>query len=324
MATTSQITPDAYRAAHEAAVFVDRSTLGMLKITGETRLDLLHRMSTQDLNSLSSGEGAATVFTTEIGRIIDRIIVYVSSDTVYALTGETNSDPFARYLMRFVFFNDDFHLEDVSTDTAIFGVYGPQAGTLLAAAGFPQTDLPLHQWRQATVDGTTAYIHRTDPVAGDGYFVMGRQEDAAVLRAALEGTGITGIDDAAFDLLRIESGQPRFDHELTSDYIPLETGLWPDVSFHKGCYVGQEIIARMESRGKLAKQMVVLRPEAPVAAGAAITAGGKAAGSVTSAAVGPDGPLALGYVKTAVLEAGTPLLVGETPAEVLAQSQAAA
>lgn len=322
MATTSQISPDAYTAAHESAVFVDRSDLGMLKITGETRLDLLHRMSTQDLNSLSSGEGAATVFTTEIGRIIDRILVYVSSDTVYALTGEGNSDPFARYLMRFVFFNDDFHLEDISDDTAIFGVYGPQAGALLTVAGFPETDLPLHHWRQTTIDGTTAYIHRTDPVAGDGYFVMSRQEDAAALRAALAGAGITEIDDAAFDFLRVESGQPRFGRELTADYIPLETGLWDDVSFHKGCYVGQEIIARMESRGKLAKQLVLLRPEAPVNPGAPIMADGKAAGSITSAAVGPDGPLALGYVKTAVLDVGTPLLVEETPAEAVARSQA--
>jgi aminomethyltransferase len=103
---------------------------------------------------------------------------------------------------------------------------------------------------------------------------------------------------------------------LTGDYIPLEAGLWDDVSFNKGCYIGQEIIARMESRGKLAKKLMKLRPSAPVAAGATLRANGKTAGTITSAAVGPDGPVALGYVKTAVLQEGGVLVVeGETAVE---------
>src|SRR5690606_24951892 len=80
---------------------------------------------------------------------------------------------------------------------------------------------------------------------------------------------------------------------------------------NKGCYTGQEIIARMESRGKLAKRLTGLRPDAPVERGAEITAGGRAVGSITSAADGPAGPLALGYVKTAALAEGTPLAGGQ-------------
>jgi len=125
------------------------------------------------------------------------------------------------------------------------------------------------------------------------------------------------IDEAAYDYLRIEAGLPRFGRELTLDYIPLEAGLWADVSFSKGCYVGQEIIARMESRGKLAKRLVRLRPDAPLEPGATISAGSRTVGAITSAADGPAGSLALGYVKTAALTEGAALVAGDIPLNVI-------
>lgn len=304
-----QIDQAAYRAAHESAVIVDRSELGMLKITGETRLDLLNRMSTQAVAGIASGEGKATVLTTDIARIIDRLILYMSSDAVYALTSEDNADQVARYLMRFVFFQDDFQLQDVSAETAVFAIYGTKASEMLSKAGFPESELPLHHWREEEIAGVTTYIHRTDPVAGDGYFVMCKVEDKERLSEHFVGVGIVPADEPTFELLRIESGLKRFGHELTSEYIPLEADLWDDVSFTKGCYIGQEIIARMESRGRLAKRLVRLRPSALVNVGSEITAGGKKVGTITSSAVGPDGPVALGFVKTAVLKGDTPLMV---------------
>lgn len=299
--------PEAYAAAHSAAVLVEHGERGMLYLTGATRLELINRMSTQAVSGLRSGEGAATVLTTDIGRIIDRPILYATSDAVYLLTGEGHAAALARYFMRNIFFNDDAQVKDISAETAVFGVYGPRAGELLAAAEFPEVDLPPHHWRQAAIDGATAYLHRTDPVAGDGYFVTAGMADRQTILTALLAAGLTPIDDAAYDTLRIEAGLPRFGRELTLDYIPLEAGLWSDVSFSKGCYIGQEIIARMESRGKLAKRLVRLRPAAPVAAGMAIDTGGRAVGSITSAAAGPAGPVALGYVRTATLDEGAAL-----------------
>jgi len=308
--------PRAYAAAHAAAVLAEHPARGMLHLTGATRLDLINRMSTQAVLGLTSGQGAATVLTTDIGRIIDRIILYATSDGVYVLTGDGHADPLARYFRRNIFFNDDTQLRDDSATTAIFGVYGPRAAELLAAAGFPQVDLPLHHWRQhtisgATAAGATAYLHRTDPITGGGYFVTGSMPDREAIRAALLAAGLTPIDEAAYDYLRIEAGMPRFGRELTLDYIPLEADLWADVSFSKGCYVGQEIIARMESRGKLAKRLARLRPGAPLAAGMEITAGGRSVGTITSAADGPGGLVALGYVKTSALADGAALAAGD-------------
>jgi tRNA-modifying protein YgfZ len=291
----------AFGAVRAGAILVDRSGLGMLLFSGETRLDLIHRMSTQAVKNLQNGEGAATVLTTDIGRIIDRLILYATRDKVYALTGEQNADNVARYLMRFVFFNDDFHIEDLSADTAVFAVYGQGAQKLLAEVGFSEVDLPLHHWRQADLDGATAYLHRTDPVAGDGYYVTCVMADKTAVQERLLAAGITPASEEAFEALRIEAGLPRFGRELTDAYIPLEANLWADVSFTKGCYIGQEIIARMESRGRMAKKLVTLRASEPLEPGADITAGGKKVGTITSAAVGPHGPVALGYLKTAVL-----------------------
>ena len=315
---TAQIDPSVYEAAHQSAILVDRSDLGMLKISGETRLDLIHRMSTQDVNGLQPGEGAATILTTDVGRMIDRLILYAASDTVYALTGENHSDAVARYLMRFVFFNDDFQLEDISPRTTIFGVYGPWAEHILGEeVGFPEINIPLHHWREAEIAGVTAYLHRTDPINGAGYFVMCETPQREKVGEALLAGGLTAADEPAFDFLRIEAGQPRFGHEISQEYIPLEAGLWDDVSFNKGCYTGQEIIARMESRGQLAKKLVPLTANGVIAEGEEIHAGGKRVGSITSTANAKGGVLALGYVKSSILMDNTPLSSGEQSLEIV-------
>ena len=310
--TTSQIDPQVYQAARETAVLTDRSDLGMIIISGETRFDLLNRMSTQKIAAMSKGEGTATVLTTDIGRIIDRLLLYATSNTLYTLTSENNSDAIARYLMRFVFFQDDFHMQDISSGTLVFGVYGPQARQKVIQAGFSDEELPLHHWRQTKLGDIVAYLMRTDAIHGDGYFVIGEEKDRDALWQRLQDTGLVVADAAAFDYLRIEAGLPRFGQELSGDYIPLEANLWADVSFNKGCYIGQEIIARMESRGKLAKKLVQLTADAPLELGSTILANGKKAGTVTSMAVGPNGTVGLGYVKTAVLDSDKDLVVGDT------------
>jgi aminomethyltransferase len=312
----AQVTlPEAYAAAHSGAIVVNRSDLGMLKFSGKTRLDLINRMSTQNVINLQPGQGTATILTSDIGRIIDRLILYAGTESIYCLTGEGHGANVAAYLRRFVFFMDDFQIEDLSDQTAVLAVYGAQAGQHLSALS-DEVDIPLHHWRQADLNGAAIYLHRTDAIAGDGYFVICHEDDRAVLEQAVVGAGITPAGEEAFEYLRIESQLPRFGRELTLDYIPLEAGLWDDVSFSKGCYTGQEIIARLESRGRLAKRLVRLTAGEPLVAGSELRAGAKSAGTITSAADGPQGVQALAYVKTAILKEGTPLSAGELPVAV--------
>jgi len=293
---------EAYHAAHNSAVVIDRSELGMLKFSGKSRLDLLNRMSTQKVIDINSGQGTATILTTDIGRIIDRLILYATGDSVYCLTGDNNSENIANYLKRFVFYMDDFEVEDLSASTAVFAIYGSKALESLSDLFAGDFDLPLHHWKSVEYSSSSFYVHRTDPVAGDGFFVTCQIEDKEALIQYLADGGLQFAGHQAFEYLRIESSLPLYGHEMTTDYIPLEANLWSDVSFNKGCYTGQEIIARMESRGRLAKKMRLLISSEPVPVGSELTREGKKAGAITSAADGPAGFLLLGFVKSSMLE----------------------
>jgi aminomethyltransferase len=111
-------------------------------------------------------------------------------------------------------------------------------------------------------------------------------------------------------MLRLAAGLPYGDHEITEEYIPLEANLWHAVSFTKGCYIGQEIIARMESRGKLARRLSGIKLDAPVAEGSEVHVDKTVAGKVTTAGTIPGiGPVVLAYLKTASAEPGTRVTV---------------
>lgn len=273
---------------------------GILHVTGENRADLLNRMSTQALLNLQAGHGRATVLTTNIGRIIDRLIFAERGDNSYLFTSDNFSDGIARYLMRYIFFNDDIQIVDITAQKFVLGIYrisAEQQTTLHIP-----TELPLHHWQTVTVNEIAIDVHKTEL----GYWLVGDQSDRSAMQATLIEIGIAELDEATYEQWRIEAGVPRYGRELTKDYIPLETGLWNDISFAKGCYLGQEIIARMESRKAVNKQLVQLETADSVAVGdLVLTAEGKKVGSITST----TGTLSLGYMKKSSLDAS--LLVGE-------------
>ncbi len=272
--------------------------MGLIEVSGESRLDLINRMSTNEVALLKPGGGAATVLTTDVGRIIDRVILYAGESTALMMTGENNGDNIGRYLMRFVFFNDDFRLQPLDGQFMALFVYGADAAAKIGEICGVELDLPLHGWVSAQIAEVDVSVHATDPLSGGGFMlkIPAGSQDAVV--QVLEAAGAEAISEAEFDALRIEDKLPRLRHELTGDFIPLETGLWDDVSFTKGCYTGQEIIARMDSRGKISKQLVQLETEGPIPAGTELLAAGKSAGTVTTSV----GNKALGYVKSSILE----------------------
>ncbi len=122
--------------------------------------------------------------------------------------------------------------------------------------------------------------------------------------------GLIAAGSLTYNTLRIRSGRPGIGRELTEDYIPLELGLWDEVSFQKGCYTGQEIIARMESRGRLAKTIVALRLSAMVDAPADLFHDGKRIGTLTSNVSAPDGEVfGIGLVRPSLAHIGQALSV---------------
>jgi len=306
---------DEYAAAHQGVVAVLRNHEGRLRAVGRDRLDLLHRMSTNDLTSLARGEARPTVLTTPIARIVDQLWVLNRGETVLCLTGPGRATAVRRWLAGYIFYNDKVKFEDVSAELSQFALFGPKAAAVAEALAPGAGALAENYF----LDDGDLIVWRGRRLAGDGFTVIAPSARLEGLWGQALAAGAGPASEDAYQMLRLEAGQPG-NPELTEDYIPLEANLWPAVDFQKGCYIGQEIIARMESRGKLARRLAGIRLAAPVSVGAEVSAidGGPTVGKVTSAGELPGyGPAALAYLKTAQADVGTKVLVGETSGEVV-------
>ncbi|HSD83766.1 MAG TPA: glycine cleavage T C-terminal barrel domain-containing protein [Anaerolineae bacterium] len=289
-----------YAAAQTGSVLIDAAAWGRLKFTGKNRVDFLQRLSTNDLLSLQAGQGAGTVFTTPIARIIDRTVAYVRQADVLMLTSRGNQARVLQWLRKYIFFNDDVQIEDVTEKTGMLSVYGALANQIVARlTGADLAALPLHHWRAVPVAEVEVMIARADPIAHGGFHLIFEKGAQANVWQALQEAGAVPSSEATYQILRVEAGRPEFGHELGDEYIPLEANLWNDVSFKKGCYTGQEIIARMESRQKLAKRLVGLRFEGAMALPATLWLAEQEVGVVTSVVHSPAlGWIGLGYLKS--------------------------
>jgi aminomethyltransferase len=304
----------AYHAAYAGAVVINRSAEGRVRAVGRDRLDLLHRMSTNDVNGIAVSEARQTVLTTPIARIVDAPWVLNRGESALLVTGAGRATAIRRWLAGYIFFRDEVKLLDVSTELGQLGIFGKRAAAVAEALWPGAAALAENHFAEKD----ELLVWRGRPLADDGFTLIApaAQLESITAQAVAAGAVLAGED--TYQLLRLAGGQPEAGHELTEDYIPLEANLWNAVSFTKGCYIGQEIIARMESRGKLARRLVGLSLSAPVAEGAEVKVGEAVAGKITSAGVLPErGPAALTILKTGLCEPGTAVAVGETTGTVV-------
>jgi tRNA-modifying protein YgfZ len=304
-----------YHAALEHAVLMVRSHEGRLQLTGRDRLALLHRISTNDLESLKPGEGRPTIFTNANARILERAIIYNHGDSVLALTEPGRAQALMSYLQRNIFFNDEVQISDLTPNTQQFVIHGAQADTVVEISVPGASGLPPMHGQNASLGGAEVLIARNKLLVGTHWTIIAPADQAeSVWKALLVAGGDGGVRPAGsltYNALRIRAGRPAVGRELSTEYIPLEIGLWDEISFQKGCYTGQEIIARMESRNRLARVMVRLRLESPVEAPAELYHDGRVVGRLTSSVTMPDGEhLGLGVIKTAAAEDGADLSAG--------------
>jgi tRNA-modifying protein YgfZ len=338
LAPQPAILPPGYTAALQGAALYDEPAAGRIFMRGRDRADLLHRLSTADLLRLRPGQGARTVLTTPIGRIIDLLTVHALEDALLLVGSPGQGPPVFAHLKKNIFFNDQVTLEPAGRSYGQLALFGPHAGALLAQiSGASFDELPMHHTIGVDLAGVSALAARRPPLGGQGFTLYIPAEHVETVRAALLAAGAASLGAEAFEILRIERGYGMFGRELGQEYIPLETGLLDAISFTKGCYVGQEIIARMESRGRMAKQLRGLKlrtkdegrtmDEEPssLAFGlsslilpAKLQVDGKDAGDLTSAATSPRlGPLALAYVRSAHAEPGS--VVGVAGTDITAE-----
>ncbi len=304
-----------YHAAKRAAAVADVSNRGLLRMVGEDALDLLHRLSTQDLHALQPGEGAATVLTTSKGRILDVLVVQRRADSLMLHVSPGNQARVLDWLDAYTILEDSEATDETGEHGQLL-VFGPAAGEVVAAAASDPAigGLDLYHHREARLGGAEATIARAEAPAGGGFHAAMPLGELASARRALIDAGAVPIDDDTFELLRVEAGLPAFGSELDEQWNPHEAGLERHISYTKGCYIGQEVIARLDAYDKVQRRLRGLLPlgTEPFFVGSKLLADGKEAGRVTSAVVSPDfGPIALGYVRRAYAEPGARLVTAE-------------
>ncbi|MDX1993467.1 MAG: glycine cleavage system protein T [bacterium] len=313
-----------YGAALESAVLLDRSHEGRIELRGEDRFNLPHRISTNDLLNMQPCEGRATLFLNANARLLDRVEVFNwREEAALLMAGPGRSAPLADYLRRNIFFNDKATLIDLTAQTYQLALHGPQADAIMDVL-YPGSDVnpEMHGLWFTVEDVVEVFAVRLKPYHGAHWALICPVEQAEILWSAVlqagQPYGLKPSGGLVFNVLRIRAGRPGIGRELSSEYIPLEIGLWDEVNFQKGCYTGQEIIARMESRQRLARTIVRLGLKQPVNAGADLLSDDKRVGMVTSAVEAPDGEVfAIAVVRTGFAKPGVILNVNGQQAQVV-------
>ena len=313
---------DEYHAALNRAVLMDRSHEGRLILTGRDRLALPHRISTHDVESLPVGAGRPTLFTNPNARILDRAVIFNLGERVLALAEPGRGPALMAYVQRNVFFNDDLKLHDLAGETHAFALHGPAVSAIMGRLHPALADLHLLHAASLDLDGVPLIAACVPPVSINAWVVIVPQSHSdKIITALLSAGAADGLRLAGsltYNLLRIRAGRPGVGRELSADYIPLEIGLWDEVSFTKGCYTGQEIIARMESRQRLARTIVRLRLTKAVTAPADLKSGERSIGSLTSSVTTPDGQhLGIGVVRLAYAQPGSVLDADSAQATII-------
>ena len=250
MTTTATIdthTAEEFRAATErAAVFP--SDAGRLRLTGEDARDLLNRLSTNLVDpDGDAGEVAVTVLTSDRGRIVDLVYVAHCGDHQLMLTSPGQQQNVIDFLDKYTIM-EDLEVEDVTRETVMLTLTGPEASAILDSID------------NADAMRVTLPADPDDPERPPTYQLLCSDRDAADrLQETLESAGAVSVSAATAEVLRIAGGQPAHGSEMSDTYNPLEAGLIGAIDFHKGCYIGQEVIARLDTYHKVQKYLVKLR-----------------------------------------------------------------
>jgi folate-binding protein YgfZ len=275
-----------YERLREAAGLVDRSYRGKLRFTGAEAADYLQGQVTNDVESLAPGTGCYATLLTPKGQVVADMRILRGEDFIW-VDCEPRSLPALTRNAEMYSIGRDVQTVDATAGYAILSLIGPAARAALDAA----PGAAEHAW----VDGEHGMYVATDV----GVDVICRAAEADAARAAL---GVEEASEEAAECLRIESGRPRLGLEIAGGVIPQEAGLNDRaVSFSKGCYVGQETVARLFYKGKPNRHLRGLRLSEPAATGDEVTFGERVVGKVGSAAVSPaHGPIALAILRREV------------------------
>jgi tRNA-modifying protein YgfZ len=315
MPTSATNAQDAAISAATAGVAVcDRSHWGRIRVSDDDRIRFLHNQSTNDFQSLKPGQGCDTVMVSSTARTIDLVSAYILEDAVLLLTSPNRRESIMQWLDRYIFFADKVQLQDVTNETATFSLIGPQSDAIienLGAAGIIGKPYGHH----LEVDGVIVAVG--SGLASPGYTLIFPTAQKQQLWEKILALGALELSDRDWETLRILQGRPAPDAELTDDYNPLEVGLWQTVSFNKGCYIGQETIARLNTYKGVKQYLWGIRLNAPAQVGSVIAIADEKVGKLTSYTETNNGHFGLGYIRSKAGGVGLKVQIGEVEGEVI-------
>lgn len=306
------------RALRETVGVADRSHRGLLRVAGPEAALFLHGLVTNEVKALKVGEGNASTVIHAKGKMLgDCRVLRIGEEELWL-----DVDPEARGRilahLEGLLISEDCEIQDVTGSAVLLGVWGPYAPrTIERLLGSAPPVLAENHHRLVSVDGSGAYLLGSRAYGAPGNELWVAPEDAPViwerLVSAAREAGGAPVGDRALDALRIHHSVPRWGADMDEDTIPLEANLAGSISYTKGCYVGQEVIAKATYRGRVRRKLARFEGQgAGFRPGAQLYDGEVPVGRLTSV-LDPDpagGPaLALGYVRLDRLETGRQLSV---------------
>jgi folate-binding protein YgfZ len=306
----------AIQAAKTGVVLCDRSHWGRIRVSDADRIRFLHNQSTNDFQRLQPGTGCETVMVTSTARTIDLVSAYILDDAVLLLVSPNRCETLMQWLDRYIFLADKVQLTDITSETATFSLIGVDSDTIIQKLGGGEI-IGQPQGNHLLINDQVI-VAVGSGLAMPGYTLILPVAHQQKLWDQILELGALELSDRAWDRLRILQGRPVPDLELTDDYNPLEVGLWQTISFDKGCYIGQETIARLNTYRGIKQYLWGIRLNGPVAPGEVITIGDEKVGKLTSYTETTDGYFGLGYIRSKAGGVGLQVQIGETTGEIVA------
>ena len=298
-----------------AATFFDLTGRAQIELTGSDRAKFLHNFCTNDINRLGDGEGCEAFITNIKGRVLGHIFVFATADSLWIDSVPGADETLLAHLDRYLI-TEDVTLNSRTDDFGVFFLSGSSAVDALSKVRIDAGNLGLNGHSILDAGETFTAVRRVDWLNEPGFLLLVARDKLEDARSALTAAGILESAPEAFEALRIESGFPLYGRDISDENLAQEVGRSQTaISFTKGCYLGQEPIARIDAMGHVNRQLCGLRlSSGPVPEPDSVIVaddGDKEIGRVTSSAISPatNLPVAMAYLRSQFLAAGTNVFV---------------